>query len=226
MTLSFSNAFLMFLRDAFMVAIFLAFFLFEVVFFRHKLDRAFEGSRAEQIKKIISDVMTQVTRYLSIKFIISVANGVLIGLGLWIIGLEFAIIWGLIQSIVNFIPTVGTIAVGLAATAFGVIQFWPAPAPMIAVGLVMFIVNIILGNIVDPNIMGDKLGLSPFVIIVSLLIWGWIWGFVGLILAVPMMVVIKIVCENIPVLEPISIMLGSGKAAMAARNEDNEKEKT
>ena len=221
MTISFTNALLRFLSSAFMVALFMVFFLFEAAFFREKLNKAFEGPRADQIKKISTDVMRQITRYLSIKFIISVINGVTVGIGLRIIGLEFALIWGVIQFVVNFIPNIGSIAVGLAATAFAVVQFWPNPTPIIAVGLVMLIINLVLGSFIDPNIMGDRLGLSPLVVLISLLIWGFIWGFAGLILAVPMTAIVKIACENIPVLEPISILLGSRRAVMAARSEDS-----
>ena len=217
MTLSFSNSFLGFLRDALMVIIFLAFTLFETSIFREKLDRAFDGTSAITIKKVASDVMTQVTRYLSVKFVISVFNGIIIGFGLRLVGLEFAAVWGVIQFVVNFIPTVGSIAVGLAATAFAMIQFWPEPGPILAVGLIMLLVNIILGTIIDPKVMGDRLGLSPLVVLVSLLIWGYIWGFAGLILAVPMTAIIKIVCESIPVLEPISILLGGHKAVKASK---------
>jgi predicted PurR-regulated permease PerM len=75
--------------------------------------------------------------------------------------------------------------------------------------------NVVLGSIMEPKIMGDKLGLSPLVVLLSLMIWGWLWGFAGLILAVPMMVIVKIVCENVPMLESISILLGSRKAVQA-----------
>jgi len=66
----------------------------------------------------------------------------------------------------------------------------------------MLAVNMILGNIVEPRVQGQNLGLSPFVILVSLSAWGWLWGFAGLVLAVPMTVIVKIVCENVPGLEP------------------------
>ena len=215
LTIAFSNSFLGFLASAFMVAIFMTFLLLEAAFFREKLDRAFKGTRVIQIKLIISDIMIQVAHYLSIKFLIAVINGILIGFCLKIIGLEFAIIWGVFQFVANFIPSIGSIAVGLAATVFSVIQFWPNPAPMVVVGLIMLVVNIIFGFILEPKIMGDRLGISPLVVLVSLLVWGWIWGFVGLILAVPMMAIIKIICKNIPVLEPISILLGSHKASIS-----------
>jgi predicted PurR-regulated permease PerM len=224
MTLSFSNAFIHLLKDAFLVLLFMIFFLLEAAFFREKLDKAFEGPRAVQIKKISSGVMTQVTHYLSIKFIISAANGVLVGIALKIVGVEFAAVWGVIQFVVNFIPNIGTIALGLAATAFSVIQFWPDPTSIIATALAMLGINIIIGSFFDPKIMGDRLGLSPLVVLVSLLIWGWLWGFTGLILAVPMTAIIKIVCENIPMLEPISVLLGSRKAVMAVTSGDSRNE--
>ena len=222
MTISFSNRFLSFLRDAFMVSIFFIFLLFEAVFFREKLDRAFEGERAERIKKISADVMKQVTYYLSVKFIISLATGIIVGISLRIIGVEFAVGWGVVQFVLNFIPNIGSIAIGVIVSAFSLIQFWPNPAPVVATALILLTTNMILGSILEPKIMGDRLGLSPLVIIVSLLIWGWLWGFAGLILAVPMTAIIKIVCENIPVLEPISILLGSRKAALASRADDEQ----
>jgi len=217
MTLSFSNTFFRFLTDATMVTIIMIFILIEATFFREKLNTAFEGTRADQIKKISSDIMTQVTRYLSIKFFISLATGVLVGLGLWVVGVEFAAVWGLIQFVLNFIPNIGSIAVGVAASLFSLIQFWPSPMPVIATGFIMLSFNMVIGNIVEPKVTGDSLGLSPLMVIVFLMIWGYLWGFAGLILAVPMMSIIKIVCENIPVLEPISILLGSHKAVIAAK---------
>jgi len=141
-----------------------------------------------------------------------------LGIGLMIIGVEFAVVWGVVQFVANFIPNFGSIAVGVAATAFSLIQFWPNPAPVVATALLILAMNIVLSYFVDPKITGDNLGISPLVILLSLLIWGWIWGFTGLIIAVPMMAIIKIVCENIPVLEPISILLGSHKAVKAAKS--------
>jgi len=224
MTLSFSNGFLFFLSNAFMVAVFMAFLLLEAVFLKEKLDRAFEGTRAGQINKIGSDVMKQVSHYLSIKFIISLVTGVIVGAGLKIIGVEFAAVWGVIQFVLNFIPNIGSIAIGVVATSFSLIQFWPDPTPVMATGLVMLCTNVIIGTIIEPKIMGDRLGLSPLVVLLSLLVWGWLWGFAGLILAVPMMAIIKIVCENFTILEPISILLGSRKAAFAAKAGDEKLE--
>jgi predicted PurR-regulated permease PerM len=87
----------------------------------------------------------------------------------------------------------------------------------------MLVVNMVIGYGLEPKIMGDNLGLSPIVVLMSLVIWGWLWGFAGMILAVPMMMIIKIVCENVPVLEPLSIILGSRKAVIAKKLEYEEK---
>ncbi|MDR1286640.1 MAG: AI-2E family transporter [Treponema sp.] len=218
-TLSFSNSFLVFLRDAFMIVLFVVFLLFEGAFFRDKIELAFEDKFSGQIKKITSDVMLQVTRYLSIKFLISLATGIVVAVGLSLAGLEFAILWGMIQFILNFIPNIGSIACGVGASVFALLQFWPEPGPVVLVVLIMLGANMIIGNILEPKIMGDNLGLSPVVILFSLIMWGWLWGFAGLILAVPMMMIIKILCENVTVLEPVSVLLASRKEILRKKAE-------
>jgi predicted PurR-regulated permease PerM len=139
--------------------------------------------------------------------------------------LEFAIVWGVFQFFLNFIPTLGSIAGGVIISLFALIQFWPEPGPVIVVVVIILAVNLILSNILDPKLIGDHVGLSPLVILVSLSIWGYIWGFAGMVLAVPMTVIIKIICENIPILEPFSILLGSRKSVLAKKVE-NEKNET
>ena len=224
-TFSLSNNFVIFIRNAVMVVLFMVFILFEAVFMKEKLDTAFEGKRAHQIKKIGSDMMRQISRYLSIKFIISVVNGAVVGLLLYMIGLEFALVWGILQFLLNFIPVLGSIAVGVLVSVFALLQFWPDPQPIILAVVIMLGSNIIIGNILEPKIMGDNLGLSPIVVLLSLMIWGFLWGFAGMVLAVPMMVTIKIICENVPVLESISIILGSRKSVLRKKAEYDEAKK-
>lgn len=220
LTLTFSNSFIGFLKDAFLVVLFLVFMLYEAAFAKEKIDLAFEDKYSGPIKKISDDIVLQIIRYLSTKFLISLATGIMVGVGLHLVGLEFALAWGVIQFILNFIPNIGSIAAGFGAGIFGLLQFWPEPGPIIAVALIMFASNMLIGNILEPKIMGDNLGLSPLAVLVSLLIWGWLWGFAGMILAVPMTVIVKIVCENIPVLEPVSIILGSHRSVTAAKTSD------
>jgi predicted PurR-regulated permease PerM len=216
-TFTLSSTFIAFIRDVVMVALFLVFLLFEATFIKEKLSVSFENKCAGHIQKMSIDIMQQVSRYLSVKFIISVINGVLVAFFLRLIGVEFAAVWGIIQGILNFIPTLGSIAIGVVVSLYSVIQFWPEPGPIILTIITMLGVNMILGNIIDPKVMGDSLGLSPITILLSLFVWGFIWGFAGMVIAVPMMVIIKIVCENIPVLESISIILGSRRSVLAKK---------
>jgi predicted PurR-regulated permease PerM len=218
-TLYFSNSFIGFLKDAFMMVLFVIFLLFEGAYFRDRIELAFEDKFSGQIRKITGDVMRQVTRYLSVKFFISLGTGIIVSIGLGFIGLEFAVLWGIIQFILNFIPVIGSIAVGFGAGIFALLQFWPEPGPVIWVVAVMLGVNMIIGNILEPKIMGDNLGLSPVTILLSLIIWGWLWGFAGLILAVPMTMITKIFCENITVLEPFAVLFGSRREVMRKKAE-------
>ena len=211
--LSSSEAFLGFLGNSVMVTLFVVFLLLEMGHFRDRVELAFEGKLSSRIQLIISSTVTQVARYLGTKFFISLATGILVWLVLVIIGMDFPVVWGVIALVLNFIPNIGSIACGGGITLFALVQFWPDPTPIIIAGVGVTGINMLLGNILEPKIMGDNLGLSPFVILVSLLMWGWLWGFTGLIVAVPMTVIVKIICENVPILEPISILLGSYKAA-------------
>jgi predicted PurR-regulated permease PerM len=218
-TFFFSNSFIGFLKDAFMMVLFVVFLLLEGAYFRDRIELAFEDKFSGQIRKVTSDVMRQVTRYLSIKFFISLGTGIIVSIGLGLVGLEFAVLWGVIQFILNFIPAIGSIAVGFGAGIFALLQFWPEPGPVIWVVVIMLGTNVIIGNILEPKIMGDNLGLSPVTILLSLIIWGWLWGFAGLILAVPMTMIIKILCENITVLEPFAVLFGSRREVMRKKAE-------
>ena len=111
----------------------------------------------------------------------------------------------------NFIPTFGSIISVISTTIFTLLQFYPQYGKVLIVFFGMIFINFTLGNIIEPRIEGKELGLSPFVILVSLSLWGFIWGFVGMILAVPITVIIKIVCENIEYLNPIATILGYTK---------------
>jgi predicted PurR-regulated permease PerM len=216
-TFTFSNFFITFLKNAFLMMIFFVFLLIEASHIKEKLNTAF-ASRSESINRIVYDIVKQVSRYLAAKFFISLVTGIITSFALMLIGVEFALIWGVLQFVLNFIPVIGSIFVGFGASLFALIQFWPNPVPVVLVIVILLVINMVIGNIMDPKIIGDHVGISPIVVLLSLLLWGWIWGFAGMVVAVPMMVIIKIICENIPFLEPISILLGSKKAIKAQQS--------
>ena len=222
-TISFSNIIFRFVSSAVLVILFVVFILLEASYFREKLEAAFEN-RSERFNKMGNDLMKQVARYLGAKSLFSLANGVIYAISFTLIGLEFAIVWGIIQFFMNFIPTLGSIATGVAISLFALIQFWPEPGPVIIVVSVILVVNLFLSNFLDPKLVGEHVGISPLVVLVSLSLWGYIWGFIGMLLAVPLTVIIKIVCENIPIMEPVSILLGSRKSALTKKAEREKQE--
>lgn len=206
---SLSNSLIVFFKDLLLVLLFAVFFLLDLRYLRQKLDFAFGDGSKGKAAIIITDIIQQVTRYMSVKFFISLLTGVLIFLGTFAVGMGFPILWGFLAFILNFIPNFGSILSGVLTSVFALVQFWPKPAPVVFVAVLMCAVNFILGNIIEPRVQGRHLGLSPFIIIVSLSFWGWLWGFTGLILAVPMMVILKIICENVSILHPAAVLMGN-----------------
>ncbi len=204
-----SNNLITFVRNLTVVCLFVIFLITEIGLFKAKAAVALDGKSPGRITFIMRDIIQQVTKYISVKFFISLLTGIFVALGISLVKLDFPIIWGFIAFVLNFIPNFGSIISGILTTFFALVQFWPHPSPVIWVGFVMLAVNMVLGNFVEPKVQGRNLGLSPFIIIVSLSVWGWLWGFLGMILAVPMMVILKIVCENIEFLQPLSILMGS-----------------
>ena len=215
-TISFSKTSLQLVSMAVLIVLFMVFILLEAAHFKDKLVIAFKD-KINKIDEIGNDIVNQITRYLGAKFLFSLANGIIYVIGFSIIKLDFAIVWGLVQFLLNFIPTLGSIVAGVGISIFALIQFWPNPGPIIAVVVLILSVNLILSNILDPKIIGDRVGVSPVIILLSLSIWGYIWGFAGMVLAVPMTVIIKIICENIPMMEPLSILIGSRKSVKAKK---------
>ena len=204
-----SNGVVSFSKSLLVVFLLFTFLLIELRLGAKKINTAFADKAKGKIFRISQQVITETVRFLSIKFFISLATGVLVGCGTFIINMDFPIVWGFIAFIMNFIPTFGSIISTVITTLFALLQFYPSWGKVIYILLLMLSVNMALGNVIEPRIEGKHLGLSPFVILVSLSIWGWIWGFAGMIISVPMTVIIKIICENVSFLHGIAVLLGN-----------------
>ena len=197
------------IRNLSIIILFSVFLLLEMKNGREKVNAMFKNSYQSKVVKILNKTISKTVRYISIKSLISLATGILLFFVVLPIGLDFAVLWGFFAFIMNFIPTFGSIfSVGIT-TLFSLIQFYPSAWQTIYVLVLTTSINMILGNIVEPRIEGENLGISPFIILVGLTFFSWMWGFVGMILAVPMIVIVKILCENISFLHPIAIMLGN-----------------
>lgn len=214
MVLGLSSGFVSFGKALFVVIIMFTFLLIEIKGLKRRITNSVKDENKQTVLNISQQIGEDVVRFLSIKFFISLATGLLVFVAAVIIGLDFPIVWAFIAFLMNFIPTFGSIFSTLLTTIFALLQFYPHYGKVIFIFLFMLAVNFILGNILEPRIEGERLGLSPFAILVSLTLWGYIWGFLGMILAVPMTVIIKIFCENIPYLNFVSVVLGNKRKAI------------
>ena len=211
MALGLSSGVVSFGRSLILIIIMFSFLLIEIKSFKRRITNAVKTENKQTVLNISSQIGEDVVHFLSIKFFISLATGLLVFIAAIIMGLDFPIVWAFIAFVMNFIPTFGSIISTLLTTIFALLQFYPHYGKVIFIFLFMIAVNFILGQLLEPRIEGERLGLSPFAILVSLALWGYIWGFIGMILAVPMTVIIKIFCENIPYLNIVSTILGSKK---------------
>jgi len=175
-----------------LVLLITVFVFVEALGFPRKLAAAL-GSGNEVLERF-NRINREVQRYLLIKTAVSLATGLTLGLWAWLLGLELPVFLGLTAFLLNYIPNIGSVFAAVPAVLLALLQFGPASALATATGYV--VVNIVLGNLVEPNLMGRRLGLSPLVVLFSLIFWGWLWGVVGALLAVPLTMVLKILFEN------------------------------
>lgn len=152
-------------------------------------------------------IADEVQKYLVVKTLISLATGILLGLWTWWIGIDFPIFWGLLAFILNYVPNVGSIISAIPPVLLGTVQFGFKGAILSAFGYLA--VNMVLGNVIEPNVMGRRLGLSPVVVVLSLVFWGWVWGPIGMLLSVPLTMIVRIMLENTEEHRWIAVLLGT-----------------
>ncbi len=187
------------------------FTLFEATTFDSKVRAAF-GSLDAQSR--FNRAMYEIQHYMGIKTVISLATGLLIGVWVAVLGVEFAIVWGLTAFVLNFIPNFGSIIAAIPATLIAIVQIGVGRGLLVALGYL--VVNMVIGNLVEPHLMGRRLGLSTLVVVVSLIFWGWVWGPIGMLLSVPLTMVVKILLENTDEFRWVAILISDSRALESA----------
>ena len=211
-----------FLGKLLLVLIFLVFMLLGKPYFKYKVAAAFPDERAKQFTTMTTSISKQIGQYLVVKVSISGMTGVLVWLALTLLQVKFALTWGALAFFLNFIPSIGSIIASIPPILLAIVQYYPTGTEHtgswmlipILTAVVLLTIQMVMGNVIEPKIMGESLNLSPVVILLSLVFFGWLWGIVGALLSVPIAAAIKIFCENIEGLRPISVMMGSGKTCM------------
>ena len=191
------------LTNSFLIILTITFMLMEISQFTTKIEQTNSNSLIQLIK--ISD---KIKHYILLKAATSAATGIFIAIILEIFGIHYAILWGLIAFTLNFIPSIGSIIAAVPAIIMAIVQydFMMAFFVMIA----YLIVNILIGSILEPRILGRGLGLSALVVFLSLIFWGWLLGPIGMLLSVPLTIMIKIALDTQPNTQWIATLLSSG----------------
>ncbi len=174
------------------------------------------GSKMQEIKQErninlhqFAQIAEEMQHYLGIKTAVSAATGLLIFLWTWLAGIDFPLFWALLAFVLNFIPTIGSIIAGAPAVVLAFVQGGLGLASVVALGYIA--VNVVLGNLVEPRLMGIRFRLSTLVVFLSLLFWGFVWGPLGMLLSVPLTRSILIVLEHTGDYRWVTVLLGRAR---------------
>jgi len=205
-------------KNIFLIIIAMIFMLIETGSFKLKLNILSEVN--PDTKRSVDKFLYSLRKYIGLKTLIGLGTGLIITIWVTILGLDFPILWGMIAFLLNFIPTIGSIIAAFPAILIAIVQLGPAQAVLVAIGYL--ITNIVIGNIIEPRIMGYRLGLSTIVVFVSLLFWGWVFGFIGMLLAVPLTMTVKIALESSKQSKHLALLMSSNREIMERERKKNE----
>jgi predicted PurR-regulated permease PerM len=200
------------LTNSFLILLTVVFILLEASSLPAKLRAALRDPEASLAR--FADIARSVNRYLAIKTWTSLGTGVLVWIFLTIVGVDFALLWGLAAFLLNFVPNLGSILAAIPAVLQAWIQLGDGSAVTVAVGYV--VINVVVGNVVEPRFMGKGLGLSTLVVFLSLVFWGWVLGPVGMLLSIPLTMTVRIALEANEETRGMAILLGPEPRATAA----------
>ncbi len=192
--------------NGFVILLSVVFMLLESEHFASKISYAFNDN---SVVKNIEEILSKIKRYMVLKALISLFTGLIIWIALLIIGTDYAFLWAVLAFMLNFIPNIGSIIAAVPAVLLTLVQLGSISAFIVS-GLYIA-VNVIIGSVIEPKIMGKGLGLSTLVVFLSLLFWGWLLGIVGMLLSIPLTIMAKIVFQTNENTRWIAMLLGTGE---------------
>ncbi|MCP4901335.1 MAG: AI-2E family transporter [bacterium] len=211
------SGFLSAFSNTLLVVLTVIFMLFEAAGMPAKARAALGRPDADLTR--FANAAREVQKYLAIKTAISMVTGLVIGIWVAIVGLDFALAWAFLAFLLNYIPTIGSIIAAVPAVLLAIVQLGVGKAALVALGFI--VVNIVFGNFVEPQLLGRTLGMSTLVVFLSLVFWGWVLGPVGMLLSVPLTMVVKIALENSQDMKWLAVLLDSA-GAVAARSRESD----
>jgi AI-2 transport protein TqsA len=192
-----------FVSNLLLVLLLLMFMLGEKVPMVTRITRALSKERGEELQRIMATIDTRVQHYLFIKTLMSVATAALAALILLVGQVDFIIFSALLIFFFNYIPTFGSLIGTIFPVLIAFLRYGFC-LRLVLVTISLMVMQFVMGNVFEPQVMGKSMNLSPIVILISLIFWGWVWGVVGMFLAVPITSALKIIFENIPALKPLA----------------------
>jgi len=202
----FFTSFLGIFGDFILILFYVIFILSEFASIKERIKVAFSAERADNIVKTLDTIFIEVRRYMSGKTVISLGLGILSGLVLWIFGVDFFFIWAFLIFVMHFIPNIGAL-IALSLPAIVMLFQFDSIITAIIVTAILIILQNVIGNIVEPKVLGGKLNLSPLLLLLSLFFGAYIWGIVGMVLSVPIVSMLKIVLMNFEPTKPIAVLM-------------------
>ncbi len=194
------------LSNALFVLLTVAFILAEAAGFPRKLEEAFGGGAALAGRS--RDAVASVRSYVRIKLVVSVATGIAAMLLLALCDVDYVLLWGALAFVLNFIPTVGSLVAAVPPVLLALVQHGWERMLVVLIGYAA--INMVLGNVIEPRMMGRRLGLSSLVVWLSLVFWGYVLGPIGMLLSVPLTMIVKILLERSDDLRWVAVLLGPG----------------
>ncbi|CAL2075222.1 AI-2E family transporter [Tenacibaculum dicentrarchi] len=203
-----ANAISSLLGDTFMIIIYALFMFLEESSFKKKLHKLFNGKETKNtsIQFILSKIEVSISNYLRLKTYVSLLTGILSYFILLLVGIDSAPFWAFLIFLLNYIPTIGSLIATIFPAVFSLIQFGEL-SPFLIVLIAVGAVQVVVGNFIEPKVFGKSLNLSPLVTILSLAIWGKIWGVTGMVLSVPITVIMIIVFSQFERTKTVAIFL-------------------
>ena len=197
------------LGDTFMIIIYALFFFLEESSFKKKLQKMFINGRDQSynnVQQLLSKIENSISDYLRLKTYVSLLTGILSYFVLLLVGVDSAPFWAFLIFLLNYIPTIGSLIATVFPSIFCLLQFGEI-TPFIVVLVAVGSIQVVVGNIIEPRVFGKSLNLSPLVTILSLAVWGKIWGVTGMVLSVPITVIMIIIFSQFEKTKNVAILL-------------------
>jgi predicted PurR-regulated permease PerM len=212
--------------NTFLIIIYVVFLLFEQAVFPRKIRALFpEEDQFNQFHDVVGHINNAIRAYFKVKLTVSLLTAFASYVLMALVGLDFAIFWAFLIFLLNFIPNIGSLIATIFPALLSLVQFEDSLAPFLIILIGVGSIQLIVGNFLEPRMMGSSLNISSLVVILALTLWGAIWGIAGMILCVPITVILMLILAEFPSTRPIAILLSEKGELMHELEEIQEAKK-